>query len=180
MAKRAKTRSMPKKSTAKPTRKVKANKRPSIKKPKRMPVPRVTATTIPQNANVAEGAPGASLAAGDKVGFAGYPTMVVFQEPGKTPVNQLLWGDWLIRKADARRQDGFVEVLARGTRGWVRENQIQEKRLLEIVYVDIGQGDGALIVTPSDEHILIDAGQEDNMFRFLRWKYGKFEKPWTF
>lgn len=153
--------------------------RRSVKKPPKMKVPAKTPKTIPNNANVSAGAP--RVAFDPKlVGFAGYPSVVMFDEPGGKPVNQLLWGDWLLRRKDAKPKDGFVPISARGSRGWVKEGDIQEKRLLEIVFVDIGQGDGALIVTPNDESIVVDAGQEDNMFRFLRWKYGKFAKEWTF
>lgn len=49
-----------------------------------------------------------------------------------------------------------------------------------MVFVDIGQGDGCLLVTPKDEHFVIDAGEGDNMFRYLRWRYGGFDKPWKF
>ena len=47
-------------------------------------------------------------------------------------------------------------------------------------FVDIGQGDGCLLVTPEDKHMVIDAGEGDNMYRYLRWRYGGFEKPWEF
>jgi beta-lactamase superfamily II metal-dependent hydrolase len=151
----------------------------SAKKPPKMPVPRSTPKVIPKNANVKVGAPAAALDP-RLIGFAGYPSVVMLDKPGGKAVNQLLWGDWLLRRKGVRPQDGFVEISARGSRGWVKEDDIQDKRLLEIVFVDIGQGDGALVVTPDDEHILVDAGQEDNMFRFLRWKYGKFAKAWTF
>jgi beta-lactamase superfamily II metal-dependent hydrolase len=151
----------------------------AVKKPRAMSVPRTTPRTIPKNANVKVGAPGVSKASG-AVGFAGYPAAKIFSKPdGKEAINQLLWGDWLIRRRGAQK-NGYVQVSARGTRGWMKKDEIQDKRLLEIVFVDIGQGDGALVVTPDDQHILIDAGQEDNMFRFLRWKYGKFAKKWSF
>lgn len=37
--------------------------------------------------------------------------------------------------------------------------------------MDVGQGDGAFIVTPDDEFALIDAGESDNMRRFLSWRF---------
>jgi beta-lactamase superfamily II metal-dependent hydrolase len=49
--------------------------------------------------------------------------------------------------------------------------------LLEVNFVDIGQGDGCFIVTPDDKFILIDAGQGDNMFRFLRWRFALKKNP---
>lgn len=112
--------------------------------------------------------------------FAGYPTAYVYEAPdGKTVVKQLLWGDWLAVKPDAA-PEGWRAVRARGENGFMRESDIQDERLLEVVFVDIGQGDGALVVTPQDRHMVIDAGEGDNMFRFLRWRYGGFEAPRAF
>src|SRR5687768_3889671 len=111
--------------------------------------------------------------------FAGYPATVVFVEPGtrkesgKRALEQLLWGDFVGVRGP--RKDGWVRVCTRHVReGWVRENEIQKDRLLEVIFVDIGQGDGSLVVTPDDKHMLIDAGQGDNFIRFLRWRYPQF------
>jgi len=115
----------------------------------------------------------------DKIRWAGYPSAVVFAEPdGKKAVQHLLWGDWLRLKTG--RRNGFAEVHARGCDGWMREEEVQEERLLELIFVDIGQGDGCLVVTPKDQVMVIDAGDGDNMFRFLRWRFGKFSKPFAF
>ena len=112
--------------------------------------------------------------------FAGYPSAVVYDKPEdkKKAVQHLLWGDWLRLKKG--RKEGYVEVHARGVDGWMKEEDIQKERLLEVAFVDIGQGDGCLLVTPEDKHMVIDAGQEDNMARFLRWRYGGFDEAWTF
>jgi beta-lactamase superfamily II metal-dependent hydrolase len=111
--------------------------------------------------------------------FAGYPSAVVYGQPnGEKPVQHLIWGDWLRLKS--RRNGPFCEVRARGVDGWMRQEDIQEERVLEVVFVDVGQGDGCLLVTPKDKHILIDAGTGDNMYRFLRWRYGGFSSPWEF
>ncbi len=91
---------------------------------------------------------------------------------------QLLWGDFVRLKGP--EIGGWVPVSSRGETGWMRRNDLSSERLLEIVFVDIGQGDGALVITPDDKHLLVDAGEADNLYRFLRWRYGKFEKPVTF
>ena len=111
--------------------------------------------------------------------FAGYPSAVVYQNPnGTKPIQHLIWGDWL-RLKEGRNGD-YCEVHARGMDGWMHKDNIQTERLLEIVFVDIGQGDGCLLVTPDDRHIVIDAGVGDNMARFLNWRYGGFDNPWEF
>jgi len=116
--------------------------------------------------------------------FAGYPSAVVYKTPGgnarkgKTAVQHLIWGDWIELKGN--RKGKFEEVHARGDDGWMHVDDIQEERLLEVIFVDVGQGDGCLVVTPQDQAIVIDAGDVDNMYRFLHWRYGEFEKPFTF
>lgn len=117
--------------------------------------------------------------------YAGYPTAQLYRlgsgsEPPERLVaaKQLLWGDWM--SVQGQSADGrFYRVHTRGVDGWIRASDTQAARLLEIVFVDIGQGDGALMVTPDDRKFVIDAGQGDNMFRFLRWRFG-FRKPVRF
>jgi beta-lactamase superfamily II metal-dependent hydrolase len=110
--------------------------------------------------------------------FAGYPSVVVADKPKGKAVQQLLWGDFV--RLTGKKQSGWVEIFSRGTTGWVQEKSLQADRILEVVFVDIGQGDGSLVVTPNDEQLLVDAGQGDNMLRFLRWRFNKFKKPCRF
>ena len=51
----------------------------------------------------------------DEIHFAGYPAVVVSAMPEGKAVQQLLWGDF-VRKT-GNRQDGWVEIFARGTKG---------------------------------------------------------------
>lgn len=114
----------------------------------------------------------------DDIRFAGYPAPFVYDRPAGKEIQHLLWGDWL-RLLDGRAS-GWVEVHARGCHGWMKDDEVQPSRLLEVVFVDVGQGDGCLVVTPDDEHVVIDAGRDDSMFRFLNWRYGGFAEPWEF
>jgi beta-lactamase superfamily II metal-dependent hydrolase len=120
----------------------------------------------------------------EDVRFAGFPSAVVYEQPvegkkvGNKPVQHLLWGDWLKLKGPVRGD--WLEIRARGVDGWIHKDFIRKERLLEIIFVDIGQGDGCLIVTPEDKQIIVDAGQTDNMFRFLNWRFGQFKKEFTF
>lgn len=112
--------------------------------------------------------------------YAGYPSALIFENSdGKKPKKQLLWGDFVTLN-DEPEQNGMRSVRSRGVTGWMKTSDLIAEKLLEIVFVDIGQGDGALVITPDDKHILVDAGQEDNLYRFLRWRYGRFEKPFKF
>jgi len=109
---------------------------------------------------------------------AGCPTAFIHDEIGGSPKKQLLWGDHV--RVTGPENSGWFPVTSRNFRGWMKAEDLSEQRLLEIVFVDIGQGDGALVITPDDRHLLVDAGQEDNLYRFLRWRYGRFQHPFTF
>lgn len=85
------------------------------------------------------------------------------------PLNHLLFGDWLRWLGDT---DGdWQKVRCRGKEGWIKSSEFDDNRVLEVNFVDIGQGDGAHVVTPDDKIIVIDAGKTDNMARFLSWRY---------
>jgi len=114
----------------------------------------------------------------NQIKYCAFADAIVLDKPEGKPVQHLLWGDWL-RLKGGKEGDGF-EVDARGEDGWLHKESIQDTRLLEIVFVDIGQGDGCIVSTPEDKHIVIDAGEGDNMYRFLRWRFGKFSKKFKF
>ena len=106
----------------------------------------------------------------ENIWFAGYPAPFVYAAPdGKTKVEQTIWGDYVGVKGSTTGD--WVEVRARGTDGFMKRVDLQRDRLLELNFVDVGQGDGCFIVTPDDDWIVVDAGPGDNMFRFLNWKY---------
>lgn len=58
---------------------------------------------------------------------------------------------------------------------WIRKNETTNRRPLEIIFVDVGQGDGAVLITPErgDEEriVVIDAGESDHMCRFLNGRF---------
>jgi beta-lactamase superfamily II metal-dependent hydrolase len=108
--------------------------------------------------------------------YAAYPSAFVYAKPGDgNPIDHLLWGDYA--RFLGPEQGEWAEVRVRGKNGWMRKEDTQEQRLLEVNFVDIGQGDGCFIVTPEDQFILVDAGLEDNMFRFLRWRFNMKNNP---
>jgi beta-lactamase superfamily II metal-dependent hydrolase len=110
--------------------------------------------------------------------YAGYPAPVMLDAPRlggsrPKPVQHLLWGDWL--RLEERHPSGWTRVYARGEGGWLAPGSVQPNRLLEITMVDVGQGDGCILTTPKDRQILVDAGQRDNMYRYLRWRFNEFK-----
>jgi beta-lactamase superfamily II metal-dependent hydrolase len=109
--------------------------------------------------------------------YAAFPSAFLYNNPGdsKEKIDHLLWGDFVSFLGP--EQGEWAEVRVRGKNGWMRKEDTQKQRLLEVNFVDIGQGDGCFIVTPDDKFILVDAGQEDNMFRFLRWRFNMRNNP---
>ncbi len=126
----------------------------------------------------------------------GYPDAKIFdRSTGKQKVvDHLLWGSYVrdlgerkgkyrVKDVHGHVQEGkFAKVKIRGRKepAWMHEHAMQDERVLEVIFVDIGQGDGTLVVTPKDKQIVIDAGETDNMYRFLRWRFGRFSKPFAF
>jgi beta-lactamase superfamily II metal-dependent hydrolase len=114
--------------------------------------------------------------------YAVYPNTYLYGKRSgakKDRIKELLWGDRILPRDDG--DGGWRRVYARGTEGWVREEETQSDPVLEVIFVDVGQGDGCLLVTPKDKHIIIDAGKGEHMFRFLRWRYWNVRrKPWRF
>src|SRR5687767_4145303 len=107
--------------------------------------------------------------------FAGYPSAFVFEAPDGKKIDHLLWGDFI--RLLGPEINEWVNVRIRGTTGWMRKKDIQNERLLEINFVDIGQGDGCFIVTPDDKFMLLDAREGQNMIRFLRLRFNLKKHP---
>ncbi|MCP3917938.1 MAG: hypothetical protein GY711_20520 [bacterium] len=123
--------------------------------------------------------------------FAGYPSAVAFAQPdGKRPLQHLLWGDFILDKGQKQGTykvkdvhgdtvtGKYVRCHIRGFQDdiFVREHEVQDDRVLEVIFVDIGQGDGCLVVTPDDKQMIIDAGVSDHYMGFDRF----FDDPKVF
>ena len=73
------------------------------------------------------------------------------------PLKYLLWGDG-VHLLDAAPTHGRRHVRARGAEGWVAAADLRGEPLLEVYFIDVGQGDGVLVRTPDFRHLLIDGG----------------------
>ena len=69
---------------------------------------------------------------------------------------------------------------ARGKNGFVSNSALGDESLLEVYFIDVGQGDGVLIRTPDGRHIMIDGGYKrasqptgKNAADFVDWKFAK-------
>lgn len=84
--------------------------------------------------------------------------------------NHVLLGTWL--KVLEQHEEWFkVATGGRGPGGWVHEDDVRERPALKVFYVDVGQGDGAIVESPTG-NLLIDGGPSSGFHRFLRYLYG--------
>ncbi len=117
----------------------------------------------------------------EKVYFLSVRDEVLRKDPKKSTrgnaINHLILGDVLhfLDETDGE----WAKFHCRRSSGWLKTEWITDQRLLEVNFVDIGQGDGCHVITPDNEALLIDAGEglgfdgkgADNMLRFMNWRY---------
>lgn len=104
-------------------------------------------------------------------------TSLYKSDRGSSKLTDLLWGDSVrvISVAGSR-----TEVKARGKSGFVDTEDLGGEPLLEVYFIDVGQGDGVLVRTPNKKHIMIDGGYNrakqptgKNAADFIDWKFVK-------
>lgn len=105
------------------------------------------------------------------------------QEQKLKTVRQVLWGDWLTLESNPPQTGLGNEWVAvrwapkseKAATLYIHKDETTDHRPLEVIFLDVGQGDGAVLITPelgADERIMvIDAGESDNMYRFLRGRF---------
>lgn len=87
----------------------------------------------------------------------------------------LLWGDYL---NVVERGPNTCRVRARGSMGTLASDRLMSEALLEVYFIDVGQGDGVLVRTPDGRHMLVDGGLPrsnqmtgKNAADFVDWKF---------
>ncbi|MBD8891837.1 ComEC/Rec2 family competence protein [Roseibium litorale] len=107
----------------------------------------------------------------------------LYRENRKTKALQVLWGDWL--NVDGEEADGWLRVI------WAPKNAAKRQTLyipkahtsgtrpLEVVFLDVGQGDGCVLITPErgegEAVIVIDAGISEHMSMFLKGRFKSYK-----
>ena len=88
---------------------------------------------------------------------------------------ELLWGDLVQIIVPGQRR---CQVRSRGIEGTMNTSDLTNEALLEVYFIDVGQGDGVLLKTPDGRHLLIDGGLErskqqtgKNAADFVDWKF---------
>ncbi|GAL71062.1 hypothetical protein JCM19302_3017 [Jejuia pallidilutea] len=69
---------------------------------------------------------------------------------------EALWGD-RVEIVSNTQANGRYKVNVRWAKNvYIKAEDLGDEPLLELYFIDVGQGDGVLIVTPERKHILID------------------------
>jgi len=86
----------------------------------------------------------------------------------------LIFGDQVETTGPA--VNGRVPAEFRGRPGFIRHDHLGLQPVLELYFIDVGQGDSTFIVTPGRKKILIDGGLNRRALGFLAWKH-RLDKP---
>lgn len=109
-------------------------------------------------------------------------------------VREVLWGDFLYLDEGAGVQNDaeWTHIVWGPNREppkqpeflRIKTAHVSQERPLEIIFVDVGQGDGSILITPErDENeriVVIDAGEGDHMREFLGKRFGGYRKDLLF
>ncbi len=96
---------------------------------------------------------------------------------GGKVILELLWGDRV--EILSQPYNGRQKVRARWAKWiYVDPDSLGDQPLLELYFIDVGQGDGILLVTPDRKHVLIDGGynrkkqpHRKSAADFVDWKF---------
>lgn len=98
----------------------------------------------------------------------------------KKKLAHLLWGDLVTYDNNDNNGEALIKVKARGRTGFIEADTLGTESLLELYFIDVGQGDGILIKTPDGKHIMMDGGYKramqqsgKNAADFVDWKFYK-------
>jgi|GEM_PF-674657 len=99
------------------------------------------------------------------------PETILYERPTRQSrkLNHVLLGTYLI----VTDEDGdwlHVTTRSEGPGGWVHRSDVRDDPGLKIFYVDVGQGDGAIIESP-EGLVLIDGGPGSQFYRFMKSRY---------
>jgi beta-lactamase superfamily II metal-dependent hydrolase len=109
----------------------------------------------------------------------------------KKVVRDARWGDYLNVQEEGI-EGGWTRILWGKETMFIKSENVVPTRPLEVIFIDVGQGDGCVFISPetetdpnAPEHLrerimVIDAGEAGNMMGFLRWRFAKLETKFQF
>lgn len=118
-----------------------------------------------------------------KVRYAKGPVIYLYDKDNlSTKKKQLLWGDWLRIEDDI--DDTWSKIRWGRSIYAIKKEDYQEERILEAIFLDVGQGDGCILTAPftgaKEKIMIIDAGIGDNMNGYLNYRFRDFKKKAKF
>ncbi|MCA9015889.1 MAG: hypothetical protein KDA77_11210, partial [Planctomycetaceae bacterium] len=118
-----------------------------------------------------------------QIRYAKGPVIYLYDKDNlRTKKKQLLWGDWL-RIGDPINNDWSEISWGRDVFA-IRNRDFQNERLLEMIFLDVGQGDGCILTMPQvgnrEKIVIIDAGVGSNMNGYLNYRFKDFKKKFKF
>lgn len=97
---------------------------------------------------------------------------------GRGEKKYVIWGDWLDVEEE-EPESGHYRVAWKLSEGGVQPCRVaktdcREEALLEMIFLDVGQGDSCILSVPDGREqkiLIVDAGAADNTYRFLKWRF---------
>ncbi|MBO6724852.1 MAG: hypothetical protein JJ911_04215 [Rhizobiaceae bacterium] len=105
-------------------------------------------------------------------------------------VRDARWGDFL--RIEETGDDGWAQIRWGKARYFIPVDDVATQRPLEVIFLDVGQGDGCIVISPETSNdpaapeaerervMVIDAGVSDNMYNFIKWRFGKLKTAFRF
>ena len=89
-------------------------------------------------------------------------------------VNHVLMGS-ILEVIDIDGEWLEVDSLGKGKSGWVHQDDVRDTPILKTFFVDVGQGDGAIVESP-EGIMLVDGGPNSNFYKFMKHRYRRIFK----
>lgn len=111
---------------------------------------------------------------------------------GFKKAKQVLWGDWLhidpSQNTTHKGKDYLAVIWAPKSENpetyFILEEHTTERRPMELIFLDVGQGDGCVLITPERDKkeriMIIDAGRGSNMNEFLEKRFKTYRNKFQF
>mgnify|MGYP000672261388 CR=1 FL=1 len=101
-------------------------------------------------------------------------TLIFKTDKFKRVINHVLLGTRL--DVVNEKQDAYeIDARGRGKSGWVKKKDVRNTPILKIFFVDVAQGDGAIIESP-EGIILLDGGPSSKYYKFILHRYKRILK----
>lgn len=102
------------------------------------------------------------------------PETVIYKSAKRSSkkVNHVLLGS-ILEVLDHDEDWLLVDSLGKGKSGWVHKDDVRDTPVLKTFFVDVGQGDGAIVESPEGV-MLVDGGPNSNFYKFLKYRYRRF------